>query len=106
LAADLVKARFLYVREFVMTEHTMHPYEVKCALRLNGHHYQRQHPGFSLTPVLETYWETDNWHHLSTEEAMAAMFLLHKALQIWEKIRRPKDRWIAITEPFTASTTC
>jgi hypothetical protein len=66
-----------------MSDRKLHPNEVRCAQRLNGHEYQRLHREFNFTDVLKTFRQSGNWNHLSTIEAMATLSLLEKALQLW-----------------------
>jgi hypothetical protein len=74
-----------------MTEQVMHPYEIECARRLDGHKYQKKHPQFRLVAALERYWETGNWQHLSLIEAMATMSLLQQALEAWQNYSYPPE---------------
>jgi hypothetical protein len=66
-----------------MTDRKLHPDEVHCARRLNGHEYQRLHREFNFTDALNTFKQSGGWEHLSTLEAMATLSLLEKALQLW-----------------------
>jgi hypothetical protein len=66
-----------------MTDQKLHPDEVHCAQRLNGHEYQRLHREFNFTDAIKTFKQSGGWDHLSTLEAMATLSLLEKALQLW-----------------------
>jgi hypothetical protein len=68
-----------------MIERVMHPYEIKCAHRTDGHQYQRQHRDFNFSGALNRFSTTGNWEHLDLAEAMATMSLLEKALQHWRR---------------------
>jgi hypothetical protein len=66
-----------------MTNRKLHPDEVHCARRLNGHEYQRLHREFNFSDAIKTFRQSGDWNHLSTLEAMATLSLLEKALQHW-----------------------
>jgi hypothetical protein len=68
-----------------MIERAMHPKEIQCAHRMDGHQYQRQHRNFNFSNALSTFRDTGNWEHLDLAEAMATMSLLEKALQHWRR---------------------
>jgi hypothetical protein len=68
-----------------MIDRVMHLHEIKCAHRMDGHQYQRQHRTFNFSAALATFRATGNWEHLDLAEAGATMSLLEKALQLWRK---------------------
>jgi hypothetical protein len=68
-----------------MIDRAMHPHEIECDRRIDGHQYQRQHRKFNFSAALATFRATGNWEHLDLPEAMATMSLLEKALQLWRR---------------------
>jgi hypothetical protein len=76
-----------------MTQRVMHPHEIQCAKRFNGQKYKKKYSAFNFTVALEKYWETQNWNHLSMVEAMATMFLLHQALEAWQRSKSASDHF-------------
>lgn len=67
-----------------MTQKFFSQSQIKLALSIDGFQYTQKNQNFSLRDILEEYWNTKSWNHVSLIEGRATLFLIFKAIEAWE----------------------
>lgn len=67
-----------------MTQLFISKSQIKFALSVDGFQYRKNNQNFNLRDVLENYWNTKSWNHVSFIEARATLFLIFKAIEAWQ----------------------